>query len=495
MIWPANVKELTENLEQAKAKLFMRKNILVIISLFFLFPSFAQDTKVQQWKTIVSQGKKDTTTLIALDSLIVNYGGPVSDSGFYYYQQMKIVAEAINNNKYLRIALWGLAQRYFLQGKTAQALQEQYKSLAISEALNDSLAISNAYLGIGNSYKEYGDFLKSLSFYKKGYEIALAINDEIQLHVTFLNLGYTYAQLNKLDSALYYAQQAYTIGVKRNRTKGVFLPIAEIYLGDIQFKLANYQVAEGYYSAAYTKMILEKQMKFGSRPLVWVSLGLANCYKVLNNIDSSFIYAKRGLTIAKKIDYLKGMRDAQKVIAELFDANHQIDSAYYFQKLYVASNDSLYNRDKSSAIESLNFEKILEEKQKQTEIEKQHKQRQHNIQLAVLAISILLAIIIFLLLSNSFIVSHKVVGFLSVLVLLVVFEFVNLLLHPFLENITHDSPVLMLLALVAIAALIIPMHHRLEHFTTKKLVEKNKAIRLAKAKKTIEEIETSNEDS
>jgi apolipoprotein N-acyltransferase len=97
--------------------------------------------------------------------------------------------------------------------------------------------------------------------------------------------------------------------------------------------------------------------------------------------------------------------------------------------------------------------------------------------------------LLFLLLSRSIIVNHKVVEILGVIVLLVVFEFINLLLHPFLENITHHSTALMLLALVAIAALIVPLHHRLEHWTTHKLVEKNKAIRLAKAKKTIEELE------
>jgi hypothetical protein len=149
----------------------------------------------------------------------------------------------------------------------------------------------------------------------------------------------------------------------------------------------------------------------------------------------------------------------------------------------------LIHVNKAAEIQSLSFEEQLREKEVSEAMHQQHEQRQHNIQLAVLAIGILLAIIIFLLLSNSFIVSHKVVGFLSVLVLLVVFEFMNLLLHPFLENITHDSPMLMLLALVLIAALIIPLHHRLEHWTTKKLVEKNKAIRLAKAKKTIEELE------
>jgi hypothetical protein len=47
----------------------------------------------------------------------------------------------------------------------------------------------------------------------------------------------------------------------------------------------------------------------------------------------------------------------------------------------------------------------------------------------------------------------------------------------------------MLLALVSIASLLVPLHHKLEKWTTVKLVEKNKAIRLANAKKTIEKLE------
>ena len=47
----------------------------------------------------------------------------------------------------------------------------------------------------------------------------------------------------------------------------------------------------------------------------------------------------------------------------------------------------------------------------------------------------------------------------------------------------------MLLALVCIAALLVPLHHKLEKWTTVKLVEKNKATRLANAKKTIEKLE------
>jgi hypothetical protein len=116
-------------------------------------------------------------------------------------------------------------------------------------------------------------------------------------------------------------------------------------------------------------------------------------------------------------------------------------------------------------------------------------QRKQNIQYAMIALGIITFIILFLLLSRSFITNTKLIEFFGVIALLIVFEFLNLLLHPFLESKTHHSPLLMLLSLVCIAALLVPLHHRIEKWSTNKLVEKNKAIRLANAKKTIEKLE------
>ena len=96
---------------------------------------------------------------------------------------------------------------------------------------------------------------------------------------------------------------------------------------------------------------------------------------------------------------------------------------------------------------------------------------------------------LYLILSRSFITNIKTIEHAGVIGLLIVFEFLNLLLHPFLERITHHSPILMLLCLVAIAALLVPLHHRLEKWALSTLIAKNKAIRLAAAKKTIEELE------
>ena len=137
----------------------------------------------------------------------------------------------------------------------------------------------------------------------------------------------------------------------------------------------------------------------------------------------------------------------------------------------------------------MTFEEDLRQQEVAAEKVKEEQQRKQNIQYALLALGILSFIILFLALSRRHITNTKVIQFLGVVVLLVVFEFLNLLLHPFLERITHHNPILMLLALVCIAALLVPLHHKLEKWATHKLVEKNKAIRLAAAKKTIEELE------
>jgi hypothetical protein len=86
-------------------------------------------------------------------------------------------------------------------------------------------------------------------------------------------------------------------------------------------------------------------------------------------------------------------------------------------------------------------------------------------------------------------VSASFIRFLGVMVLLIVFEFINLVLHPFLENLTHDSPLLMLIVLVCIAVMLVPLHHALQKWMTKKMVEKNKKINLAAAKRIIEKYE------
>jgi hypothetical protein len=153
------------------------------------------------------------------------------------------------------------------------------------------------------------------------------------------------------------------------------------------------------------------------------------------------------------------------------------------------ANDSLFNLKAIQQTQLMTFEEDARQKELAVVSAREEEERKQNIQFVLIAFGIISSIILFLLLSRSFITNAKVITFFGVLALLVVFEFLNLLLHPLLERVSNHSTLLMLSALVCIAALLIPLHHKLEKWTTEKLVEKNKAIRLAAAKRTIEKLE------
>ena len=106
-------------------------------------------------------------------------------------------------------------------------------------------------------------------------------------------------------------------------------------------------------------------------------------------------------------------------------------------------------------------------------------------QFAAIALGVVIFVILFLVVSHTMVVNQNIIKFLGVLALLIVFEFINLLIHPLLGRVTHHSPLLMLIIMVGIAALLIPFHHRLEKFVIQHLVEKNKRIRLSAAKKIL----------
>ena len=160
-----------------------------------------------------------------------------------------------------------------------------------------------------------------------------------------------------------------------------------------------------------------------------------------------------------------------------------------YADIYRIANDSINNLKSIQQNQLLTFEEDLRQQEVVVGKIKEEDERKQNIQYALIALGIIVLLTLYLLLSRSFITNTKLIEFFGVIALLIVFEFLNLLLHPFLERITNHSPVLMLLALVCIAALLVPLHHKVEKWSTAKLVEKNKKIRLASAKKTIEELE------
>jgi hypothetical protein len=227
-------------------------------------------------------------------------------------------------------------------------------------------------------------------------------------------------------------------------------------------------------------------------PMSIIRTGNAYCNFLMKKgkYDLAKQMALEDLNVAMGAGINEGINTVADVLRKIYTRAGVKDSIIYYAQLQIDYKDSVNNQQKQSEFQNITFSQQLRGIDEQTKMQEAKEQRKHNLQYALIALGIVTFIILFLLLSRSIIVNEKWVRFFGVVGLLVVFEFLNLLLHPWLEKITNHTPVLMLIALVGIAALLVPLHHRLEKWAKKTLVEKNKQIRLAAAKKTIEKLES-----
>ena len=460
----------------------MRKIIIFVLLFAIAQNLFAQKVNVDSVIHAISVSKNDSVKIVLIISL---YNADINNNPDYVIDiGLKLLkkAEADRSTLEESSAYTILGQGYRLLGNNVRGLAYHQKAIALAEKINNPSLSAIAENQMANVYKERNEFDKAIQLYKLSATHAQQANNERVESWSFANLGSVYLSINSLDSSLMFSQKAYEISLRlKDET---VLPFVFTNLANVQSKIGNSQLAISYYNMAIAKTM---QFTKKTRYFNLIYTGLAQHYRDQNQKDSAEYYARKAIDVVNNSPFFYLSSTPAQMLSTMYE-NNNCDSTLKYAKIFKSANDSLFNSKTNQQIQLMTFDEDLRQQQLAQEKMKEEEQRNQNIQFALIAFGIITFLILFLLLSRRIITNTKVIEFLGVVALLVVFEFLNLLLHPFLERVTHHSPVLMLLALVCIAALLVPLHHKLEKWATAKLVEKNKAIRLAAAKKTIEQL-------
>lgn len=358
--------------------------------------------------------------------------------------------------------------------------------LANFEKRKDNFGIAKSQQVIAGCFDAAQNFDVAIEYLKKTIPFALERNDKEMLSYVYNYIGAIYAKAFIPDSGLVYAQKAVTIDSElKDESRLVYSvsTLAENYIAN-----KDYDLAMPFLKRAL-KYGLSKNKLYG---VAYIYNDFAQAYQGLNQLDSSNNYTYKAISLSISKDYKDQLLRSYQYLYQNFDLVKKHDSINKYFRLAMTMKDSLYSLEKMKNMQTLSFREQLRQKEIESEKIKAEDERKQNIQFSLTALGIITFIILFMLLSRSMITNTKVIEFLGVMALLIVFEFLNLLLHPYLDTLTHHTPILMLLVLVCIAALLVPAHHSLEKWTTKKLVEKNKKIRLENAKRTIEKLGSEN---
>jgi hypothetical protein len=406
-------------------------------------------------------------------------------------KQMLPLAQKLNiDSNYFKVDV-SIAEYFYSKADYAQVLEYVFKALELAQrGYRKSLPV--LYANIGLTYLELDNYQSALYYLRKGQQFLSSSSDDVGNPEALLaeTLARVYQATGKPDSALKYIQLAYQLNFKKEtdpKKAGdqqvsqaeIYRTFALVYELLNEPELVNYYFRKGINYSDSLKMpslLAETSNKYS-----------AYLIKKQKYADAKN-YALLAFNTAKKSGFKKQIIEASST---LFALNNQLgrnDSAYYYLKINHLYQDSLLTEQKVNQMQSLITSQQLHEAEQSAQAAQDEEQRKHNIQYAAIALGLVLLVMLFLLISRL-IVNTRVIEIVGVIGLLIVFEFINLVIHPYIARLTNDSPLLMLLILVLIAAVIVPLHHQLEHWIKHKLVEKNKTIRLAAAKKTIEQLE------
>ena len=396
-------------------------------------------------------------------------------------RQLLKIATKTNQDSMFAIAFGSIANYFGNTSDNKQALEYQFKALAFAEKSKNNKTIWLILKETGVTFKRLKDYHESLKYLKRADAYLKKIS--IGTNRTYTHMAEAFLGLGQPDSALRYIQLANEATKKEKDAYG-YARLLYIFASVYQAK-GDTDLAESYFK----KCISFSEAETIYAPYITATTDYGQYLFDTKQYELAKEYALKGYKKASQSKNKALMINAAGLLRKVYYAIGEKDSSYFYSELKDAYTDSVFSEQQRSQIQNLSFSQQIKENEELLKKAEEEQQRKQNIQYALIALGIFTFLLLFFLLSRSIIVTEKWISFFGILGLLIVFEFINLLIHPFLERVTHHSPLLMLIALVALASLLIPLHHRMEKWIKEKMTEKNKRIRLENAKRTIEQLD------
>ncbi|MFH0865061.1 MAG: tetratricopeptide repeat protein [Bacteroidota bacterium] len=442
----------------------------LVILMFFVSHSlgftFAQTAEIDSLKKqLLINYKEDTSRVITLVALSNAYCYFKPDTFMLLSLQAYSLAKQINFIRGEIASLTNIGVAYSMFGNYPKALEAALRNLEMCEKTNDKKRIFNALTNIGYIYTELGDYPKALDYIHKSKVTAIEIQNENNLAMAFVNLGDIYLESDQLDSAFFYTEKGCEICLRLNLTD--LIGIALNNLGSIYSKKEQNELAMDYYRQCipFYKEINDDE------GICIASFGIAELFLQLGQKDSSLSYARHSLSIAQTTGLTSRVLDASVFLADYYKNLDVYDSAFVYQEITIAAKDSLFSQEKMRQVETLSINEMVRQQEIIEAKSKAEKERKNNLQLIGIAIFIII-FVLFVIAISSRKVKPRLIEILGIIALLLLFEFISLLIDPYVANWTHQTPIYMMLILVGIAAILGPSHHRLEKWMKSKLIEK-----------------------
>ena len=149
-------------------------------------------------------------------------------------------------------------------------------------------------------------------------------------------------------------------------------------------------------------------------------------------------------------------------LSSLYEQEKDYKKAFYYAHQGTALNDTLQKLSNQRDIVLMEVDNAKKKHENELELIAQQRRVKRNLQ--YMAFTVLITVFFFLLIVMGMLrisrITIKLLGYLGFISL---FEFIVLLIDPFLKVITDDQPLKIWLLKILLIALLVPLQHSLEH--------------------------------
>jgi tetratricopeptide (TPR) repeat protein len=451
---------------------------------------------------IAKQNRLDEETGKALLKLSsINLAVPDKDKALSYANQAFSIISTVNNDSLKAESYNIFGDVYLVRNDKILALRNYLIALRLAEEIKNPSELRTCNVNLSGFYSNIGDYDRAIDYYiramknlddikeknvpyirvvdissignlyaqKKNYDLAItyyersiAMADSLKFSNLkipgYINLLNQYLRSDKPKEALAYFNSSSGKELREFLDKFGFAGVVDQAYGVIYGALNEFDSSMYFFQKAYPFFDRSpnpnNQMNFFAQ--------LADVYKKMGKYDTAISLYTRVKEVADRVGQLEPARAAAKHLDSLYTQKGDFQMASKFNGIYYELKDSVekLNKEKElaqveAADEQLRIVRLEKEKE-------EAKRKRFNIQYLGITIGIT-ALFVALVMLGMFRVSATTIKMIGFFAFLMFFEFIFLIFKKNIYSITEGEPWKDLLFMIGLAALLLPLHHWLEH--------------------------------
>lgn len=288
-----------------------------------------------------------------LSSAILNLGNWMArsarfDSAMVYYTRYKNIQEAVGDTAALARVIRNIGNTYLDRGDYSTALNNYLESLKLNETIGASeTSLGSDYTQIGLLYSRQDYPERAIEYLQKALVIYNKFQDPESKGIVLLNMGRAYEFMENPDSALTYYDLAINEFEITNDLKS--LAITREYIGLIYLDLEEFDTALSFFTQA-----MESYKDNGNdRDFSSIYSNIGATYNYLEDFRNGLRYNLKSLEAANAVNLLELKERALIGTADSYGGLNMFEKAYEYRLAHAEVADSIFNIEKTKAVEEL----------------------------------------------------------------------------------------------------------------------------------------------